>query len=54
MTKISNFALKIKGGWHLRSPPTLPPRQNLELAPSVLVPIPLTKGGGGRGGREMG
>ena len=30
MTKILNFALKIKGGgwwgrWHIRSPPTLPP-----------------------------
>ena len=25
MTKILNFALKIKGGWHMRRPSTLSP-----------------------------
>ena len=39
MTKIFNFALKIKGGgrggWHMRSPPTLPPPQNLKRALNV-------------------
>ena len=38
MTKILNLPLKIKGdgreGWHMRSPPTLPPppKKNLERA----------------------
>ena len=37
MTKILNFGLKIKwggssGGWHMRSPPTLPPPKNLKRA----------------------
>ena len=36
MTKISNFALKIKGGGREGgSPPTLPPPQNLKRAPCV-------------------